>query len=148
MSSNYQKVLEFNKAFGVETKNIPQLNIFEENPKLIEYRMSLITEEYQETVDAVKNKDLIETIDGLTDMLFVIYGAYTALGINADKAFEIVNESNSVDIYLNEVPQRYDSPSYRLSDDKKYYVVYNKNTMKILKSHKYTPANFNEIIHL
>ena len=50
----------------------------------------------------------------------------------------------TVEWYVKE--GRYDSPAYRLSDDGKYYVVYNKNTMKILKSINYTPVNFDSIL--
>ena len=79
--------------------------------------------------------------------------------ISFDKAYDIVSESNmsklckteeeaqkTVEIYLKENPQRYDSPSYRRSDDNINWVVYNKSTMKILKSYKYTPANFTNIM--
>jgi hypothetical protein len=52
----------------------------------------------------------------------------------------------SVRLYKEEVPQRYDSPSYRRSDDKIHWVVFNESTSKILKSYKYTPANFNKLI--
>ena len=48
--------------------------------------------------------------------------------------------------YQSEVPQRYDSPDYRKSDDGIHWVVYNKSTMKILKSYKYNQVNFTEIL--
>lgn len=157
--SNFQKVVEFNKAFGVQTNTEPQLQIFDTDPKLIEYRMSLITEEYKETIEAVKNKDFIELCDGLCDQLFVIYGAFTAIGIPANEAFNLVHESNmsklceteqdaieTVKRYNQEIPQRYDSPAYRLSDDNIHFVVYNRSSMKILKSYKYTPVDFTELL--
>lgn len=159
--SNYQKVLEFNKAFGVESKNTSQLNIFNENPRLVQYRLDLIEEEVQELKDAIINKDFVETIDALSDILYVVYGAFTAIGIDADTAFEIVQQSNmsklckneeeaieSVKRYKEEVPQRYDSPNYRKSEDGIHWVVYNENTMKILKNFKYTPADFKHMTNL
>ena len=157
--TNFEKVLAFNKAFGVTTYKKPQLDILERDPALIRYRLSLVKEEFEELVDAVKNKDLVETIDGLADLLFVTYGFFSSIGIDADKAYDIVSESNmsklckteeeakkTVEFYLKENPQRYDSPSYRQSDDNINWVVYNKSTMKILKSYKYTPANFTNIM--
>ena len=160
MLSNYEKVLEFNKAFGVTTHTEPQLDIFEKDPKLVAYRMSLVTEEFQETLDAVNNKDFKETIDGLADSLFVIYGFYTALGLDANSVFDIVHKSNmsklckteqeaqhSVELYEKETPQRYDTPAYRKADDNIHWVVYNVSTKKILKSYKYTPANFDKLLN-
>ena len=157
--TNFEKVLAFNKAFGVTTYTKPQLDILERDPELIRYRLSLVKEEFEELVDAVKNKDFVETIDGLADLLFVTYGFFSSIGIDADKAYDIVSESNmsklckteeeakkTVEFYLQENPQRYDSPSYRRSDDNVNWVVYNKSTMKILKSYKYTPANFTNIM--
>lgn len=157
--TNFEKVLAFNKAFGVKTYTTPQLDILERDKELIRYRLSLVQEEFGELVDAVTHKDFVETIDGLADLLFVTYGFFSSIGIDADKAYDIVSESNmsklckteeeaqkTVEFYLQEEPKRYDSPSYRRSDDGVNWVVYNKSTMKILKSYKYTPANFESIM--
>ena len=159
VKTNFQKVLEFNKAFGVATNTTIQHDIFDKDPKLVEYRLSLIEEELQELRDAIKQKDMTETIDAISDILYVVYGAATAFGFDADKAFEIVQKSNmsklceteedaneTVRLYMSEVPQRYDSPCYKRSDDKKFFVVYNNSTMKILKNYKYISANFTELI--
>ena len=156
--SNYQKVLnEFNKSFGVITNDKPQYNLYCSDPKLVNHRLDLINEEVNELKEAIDNKDFKETIDALTDILYVVYGAYTAFGIDADKAFDIVHQSNmsklckteeeailTVESYKNDL--RYDSPDYRLSPDGKYYVVYNKSTNKILKSIKYNQVCFNELL--
>ena len=157
--SDFQKVLQFNKAFGVQSHIKPNLDIFQNNQKLINYRLSLVKEEFEELQDAINNKDFIETIDALTDIQYVVLGFYSALGIDADKAFQIVHDSNmsklckteeearqSVTNYLKERPQRYDSPNYRRSDDGIFWVVFNESTKKILKSWKYTPADFTEIM--
>lgn len=159
--TNFQKVVEFNKAFGVQTNTTPQLDIFDKDPKFVESRLALIREEFSETVEAIKNKDFTEMTDGLVDLLVVTYGMCANLGIPADKCFEIVNQSNlsklceteedaqeTVKRYKTEVPQRYDSPAYRKSDDGIHWVVYNQSTMKILKNYKYTPANFTELLEL
>ena len=159
--SNFQKVVQFNKAFGVKTNITPQLDIFDTDPKFVESRLALIRDEFNETVEAIKNKDFTEMTDGLMDLLVVTYGMCANLGIDADKCLEIVNKSNlsklcdtediaiqSVKCYQQEIPQRYDSPTYRKSDCGNYWVVYNSSTSKILKSYKYTPANFTSVLKL
>lgn len=159
MLSNYQKVLnEFNKSFGVITHDKPQYRLYDTDPKLVKYRLDLITEEVNELKEAIDNKDFKETIDALTDILYVVYGAYTAFGIDGDKAFSLVHESNmsklckteeeaimTVEAYKSD--SRYDSPAYRLSPCGKYYVVYNESTNKILKSVKYNPVCFNTLLN-
>jgi predicted HAD superfamily Cof-like phosphohydrolase len=159
--TNYQKVAdEFNTAFGVQNNTTPQLNLYDSNPNLVAYRSSLINEEVDEFNEAVKNKDFKETIDALTDILYVVYGAFSAFGIDADKAFSIVHDSNmsklckteedaieTVNRYRNETPQRYDSPNYRKADDGVHWVVYNESTMKILKNYKYTTVDFSNLIN-
>jgi predicted HAD superfamily Cof-like phosphohydrolase len=157
--SNFQKVVEFNKAFGVPTNTEPQFDIFDKDPKLVQYRLDLILEEVQELKDAIATKDFTEVVDALTDIEFVVLGAFTAIGVDADKAFQIVQDSNmsklckteedaqeTVRRYQNETPQRYDSPAYRRSDDGIHWVVYNVSSMKILKNYLYTPANFDTIM--
>jgi predicted HAD superfamily Cof-like phosphohydrolase len=155
--SNFEKVFnEFNLAFGVTNNNIPQPKLYDENPGLVKYRLSLIEEEVQELNDAIKNKDFKETIDALTDILYVVYGAYSAFGVNADEAFDLVHNSNmsklcnseqeaieTVEFYKKD--GRYDSPNYRLSPDGNYYVVYNESTSKILKSINYKPVSFDSL---
>lgn len=157
--TNFQKVLEFNKAFNVKTFFEPQLDIFDKDPKLVEYRLSLVKEEFDETVDAIKNKDFTELVDGLGDIMYVVLGFFSSVGVDADQVFNIIHQSNmsklcdteedaiiTVQRYQEEIPQRYDSPTYRKSDCGTYFVVYNKSTSKILKSYKYTPANFTSVL--
>lgn len=152
--SNFQKVLKFNKSFGVPINTDLQKDLFIKDPALVNFRLDLILEEVGELKEAIKNSDFEETIDALTDILYVVYGAYTAFGVDADKAFDIVQESNmsklckteqeakdTVEWYLKNEP-RYDSPEYRKSSDDINYIVFNKSTRKILKSINYTPANF------
>ena len=157
--TNFQKVLEFNKAFGVKTNTEIQFDIFDKNPKLVEYRLSLIAEEFEEFQQAIKDKNMTEILDSISDILYVVYGAATAFGFNADDAFDLVQKSNmsklceteedaieTVRRYKEEVPQRYDSPAYKLADDNKHFVVYNQSTMKILKNYKYKPVDFTELL--
>jgi predicted HAD superfamily Cof-like phosphohydrolase len=159
MSSNFQKVLEFNKAFGVKSNKTVQHEIFDKDPKLVQYRLDLIEEEVDELKQAIKEKDMTEVIDALADSLYVVLGACASFGFDADKAFDLVHKSNmsklceteedaieTVRLYKEEVPQRYDSPAYRKSDDGNYFVVYNQSTMKILKNYKYSPVSFTSLL--
>lgn len=156
--SNFEKVIEFNTSFGVPVKETLDKTVFDTNPKLVEYRMSLINEEVQELNEAVKNKDTKETIDALADILYVVYGMGASLGIDLDKAYDIVHKSNmsklckteeeakeTVEWYLKN-EKRYDSPKYRLSQDGKNYVVYNESTQKVLKNIHYKPADFSDML--
>ena len=157
--TNFQKVLEFNKAFGVKCNTTIQHDIFDKDPKLVDYRLSLIEEEVDEFKLAIKQKNMTEILDSISDSLYVILGAATAFGFDADKAFDLVHKSNmsklceteddaiiTVKKYKGEVPQRYDSPAYRKSDDGNYFVVYNQSTMKILKNYKYSPVSFTSLL--
>ena len=157
--SQYQSVVEFNKTFGVPVQDSPQMDVFEKNPTLVQFRMNLIREEMKELEEAVSNSDLTETIDALTDLIYVIHGMGSCLGLNLDKAFDIVHKSNmsklcnseqealdTVEFYKDNTSLGYDSPAYRPTSDGKYYVVYNANTGKVLKSINYTPANFDSVL--
>jgi predicted HAD superfamily Cof-like phosphohydrolase len=155
--TNFEKVLEFNESFGVVTNKTPQKDLYDTDTKLVNYRLSLITEEVDELRESILNKDFKETVDALSDILYVVYGAFTAFGINADDAYDLVHKSNmsklcktefeaieTVESYKND--PRYDSPKYRLSPNGKYYVVYNESTKKILKSIHYNPVSFDSLI--
>ena len=88
--TNFEKVGLFMKTFGQEIKTKPGLS----SNKINELRVSLINEELEEFKEAIKNSDLKEVADALTDILYVAYGAGHAFGINLDKCFEEVQKSN------------------------------------------------------
>ena len=88
--TNFEKVGLFMKTFGQEVKNKAGLS----TEKINELRISLINEELEEFKEAIKNNDLKEVADALTDILYVTYGAGHAFGINLDKCFEEVQQSN------------------------------------------------------
>ena len=88
--TNFQKVGLFMKTFGQEIKTKPSLS----SEKINNLRINLINEELEELKYAIKNNDLKETIDALTDILYVTYGAGHAFGIDLDKCFEEVQNSN------------------------------------------------------
>ena len=88
--SNFSKVGIFMKTFGQEVKDNPSLS----TDKINKLRIDLIKEELEELSEAMKNKDLLEVADALTDILYVTYGAGHAFGIDLDKCFEEVQNSN------------------------------------------------------
>ena len=88
--SNFSKVGIFMKTFGQEVKDKPSFS----TDKINKLRLDLIREELNELTEAMKNKDLLEVADALTDILYVTYGAGHAFGINLDKCFEEVQNSN------------------------------------------------------
>ena len=88
--TNFNKVGTFMKTFGQEVKNKPSFS----TDKINKLRLDLIKEELDELKEAMDNKDLLEVADALTDILYVTYGAGHAFGINLDKCFEEVQNSN------------------------------------------------------
>jgi predicted HAD superfamily Cof-like phosphohydrolase len=88
--SNFNKVGTFMKTFGQEVKTKASFG----SDKINKLRIDLIKEELDELQEAMKNNDLLEVADALTDILYVTYGAGHAFGIDLDKCFEEVQNSN------------------------------------------------------
>ena len=88
--SNFKKVGTFMKTFGQEVKIKPSLSTNKTN----KLRIDLIKEELDELKEAMDNNDLLEVADALTDILYVTYGAGHAFGIDLDKCFDEVQNSN------------------------------------------------------
>ena len=88
--SNFSKVGVFMKTFGQEVKTKPSFS----TDKINKLRIDLIKEEFEELTEAINSKDLLEVADALTDILYVTYGAGHAFGIDLDKCFEEVQNSN------------------------------------------------------
>ena len=88
--SNFSKVGIFMKTFGQEVKDKPSFS----TDKINKLRLDLIKEEFNELKDAIDKKDLLEVADALTDILYVTYGAGHAFGIDLDKCFDEVQNSN------------------------------------------------------
>ena len=88
--SNFNKVGTFMKIFGQEVKSKPSFS----SDKINKLRIDLIKEELDELQEAMKNNDLLEVADALTDILYVTYGAGHAFGIDLDKCFDEVQNSN------------------------------------------------------
>jgi predicted HAD superfamily Cof-like phosphohydrolase len=88
--SNFERVRKFMEIFGQEIKEKAEFP----NEKIISLRYDLIKEELGELKEAMNNKDIKEVADALTDILYVTYGAGHAYGINLDKCFKEVQNSN------------------------------------------------------
>ena len=88
--TNFESVRKFMETFGQEIKEKPGFP----NNKIISLRLNLIKEELEELKEAMQNKDIKEVADALTDILYVTYGAGHAFGINLDKCFQEVQNSN------------------------------------------------------
>ena len=88
--TNFEKVRKFMETFGQEIKEKAEFP----NEKITSLRYDLIKEELDELKEAMDNNDIKEVADALTDILYVTYGAGHAFGINLDKCFEEVQNSN------------------------------------------------------
>jgi predicted HAD superfamily Cof-like phosphohydrolase len=88
--TNFEKVRLFMQTYGQEVKNKAEFS----NEKTNQLRIDLIKEELEELQQAMKDKNLLEVADALTDILYVTYGAGHACGIDLDKCFEEVQNSN------------------------------------------------------
>jgi len=98
--SNFNKVKTFMETFGQEVKTNPSLS----TDKINSLRYDLIKEELEELKIAIENKDLLEVADALTDILYVTYGAGHAFGVDLDKCFIEVQESNMSKLDLDGKP--------------------------------------------
>jgi predicted HAD superfamily Cof-like phosphohydrolase len=226
----YKQVKEFHETFGHPINNELQTDIFDNDMKLVNFRLSLINEEIKELNDAYKLKDKVEIIDALGDILYVVFGMCLVFGIDYDTYYDynttydknkktnldyfLVNDDTNflmfLDMYFNnlksscenknmssvitqtceivllififcnsmniniieifnevhrsnmskvcktkevaektvqyylENEKRYEKPSYRLSNNETYYIVFDEKTGKILKSIYYeTPQLLN-----
>ena len=88
--TNFEKVKVFMETFGQEIKNKPAFA----SSKINKLRHDLIVEELEELEKAIKEKNIVEVADALTDILYVTYGAGHAFGIDLDKCFDEVQKSN------------------------------------------------------
>ena len=122
--SNFKQVKIFMETFGQEVKKKPSFS----TDKINKLRFDLIKEELEELKEAMENKDLLEVADALTDILYVTYGAGHAFGIDLDKCFEEVQNSNMSKLDENGKP------------------IYNE-AGKVMKGSKYFKPNLNKFLN-
>jgi NTP pyrophosphatase (non-canonical NTP hydrolase) len=157
--TNFQKTAVWNVKFGVlkSLNLVPNLHILRTDPDEVESCMKLIREEMRELEDGVNNHNFVETIDALADLLFVIYGMGARLGVDMDKAFNLVYKSNlskacRTQEDLKATLKYYDStnkPTFRLirgPQGQDWYIVYDTETKKVLKSLSYTPVDISKCL--
>lgn len=123
IESNFESVGDFMESFGQEVNNEPTLR----DSQTQQLRYDLIDEELEELKMAFDNDDIVEIADALTDLLYVVYGAGHAFGIDLDECFLEVHESNMSK--LGEGGR----PIYREDG-------------KVLKGPDYFPPNLKEIL--
>ena len=108
-ATNFLKVKEFNEVFGHPAPNTPQKNIYTDDPKVVKLRNNLINEEFSELLEAFQDKNLVEIVDALSDILYVAYGLQVVYGVDGDHQFklnlqskiDVQNESGDEEITLN-----------------------------------------------
>ena len=98
--SNFNKVKTFMNTYGQEVKDNPEFP----DSKIVQLRIDLIQEELNELKEAINNNDIVEVADALTDILYVTYGAGHAFGIDLDKCFNEVQNSNMSKLDSNGKP--------------------------------------------
>ena len=121
--SNFEDVKDFMPTYGQEVKTKSE---FPEE-QIIKLRIDLIKEELNELTDAIKQRNLVEVADALTDILYVTYGAGHSFGINLDLCFAEVQRSNMS----------------KLDEDGK--PIYNEHG-KVMKGSNYTKPNLKQFI--
>lgn len=123
--SNFNKVKTFMNTYGQDVKEKAE---FPEN-KIVQLRIDLIEEELNELKEAIKNKDIVQVADALTDILYVTYGAGHSFGVNLDECFDEVQRSNMS----------------KLGEDGK--PIYN-DSGKVMKGPNYFAPNLKKIVNL
>ena len=123
--SNFNKVKAFMNTYGQDVKEKAE---FPDN-KIVQLRIDLIEEELNELKEAIKNKDIVEVADALTDILYVTYGAGHSFGVNLDECFDEVQRSNMS----------------KLGEDGK--PIYN-DSGKVMKGPNYFAPNLKKIVNL
>ena len=123
--SNFLKVKKFMQKFKQEVKSKPSFP----NDNIIKLRINLIKEELLELEEALNEKNIEETADALTDILYVTYGAGHAFGIDLDKCFDEVQKSNMSKL------DKFGNP------------IYNEQG-KVMKGPLYFKPNFKKILNI
>jgi len=123
--SNFNKVKAFMNTYGQDVKEKASFP----DDTVVQLRVDLIEEELNELKEAIKNKDIVEVADALTDILYVTYGAGHSFGVNLDECFDEVQRSNMS----------------KLGEDGK--PIYN-DSGKVMKGPNYFAPNLKKIVNL
>lgn len=97
MQSNFEKIEDFQRAAGSERPSTPTPPA----PDILALRQQLIREEYEEVTEAItavvaeeSTENLAALAHELADLLYVVYGTFSACGIDADAVFTEVHRAN------------------------------------------------------
>lgn len=142
-----QKLREFHEKFEMDIRDTPYTELFD-NERLVNLRMKLIEEEFKELQQAVKDRDIVEVLDAILDLHYVLSGFSVSAGLPEDIGFELVHQSNmsklcdteedaqeSVEWYKETRPEF--QPAYRRTKDGSKWLVYDELTGKVLKNKYY-----------
>ncbi len=123
MMSNFDDVKNFMNIYEQEVKTKPSFP----NEKIVQLRYDLIKEELDELSVAIKDEDIVEVADALTDLIYVVYGAGHSFGIDLDKCFAEVQRSNLSKLNIDGKP------------------IYNENG-KVMKGPNYSKPNLKQFL--
>ena len=151
-----QKLKEFHETFEMDVRDTPYHEIFDDK-KLVNLRLKLIQEEWEELQEAIANRDLTETFDAILDMHYVLSGMCVSLGLNEDYGFHLVHQSNmsklcDTEEHAQETVEWYKEtrphfkPSYRKTKDGKKWLVFDELTGKVLKNKYYKPVDLSVLL--
>ena len=121
--SNFDDVKNFMEIYGQEVKTKSSFH----TEKIVQLRYDLIKEELDELSVAIKDQDIVEVADALTDLLYVVYGAGHSFGIDLDKCFGEVQRSNLSKLDIDGKP------------------IYNENG-KVMKGPNYSKPNLKQFL--
>lgn len=141
LGSPFYDVYYWNKLAGVEKGDCKSFNS--------EIARDLVIEEYHEYMDALDHRVNSEIAKELSDLLFVVIGAFYRYGLDAKTCLSVVTQSNASKFCTNEEDAKVSvaalalkgkEAAYKKVDD--FYIIYDINTGKILKGIHYKPADF------
>ena len=152
MNKSLEQVKEFHALFNAPVLDVPKIPAKER----CDLRIGLISEELDELKEAIKNNDLVEVLDALCDIMYVLNGTILEFGFQNifDTAFNEVQRSNMSKACENELVAQATVEHYKQKDgtESDYkevngkYIVYRNEDNKVLKSVNYSPANLPGII--
>ena len=141
----------FNKTFGKPNNYVP---VVPNDKKLTDFVVSFIREETDELEHAIQQKDIVEVLDAICDLLYVAVGNATMVFGLKDKlipAYEEVQASNmskscateeEAKATVAERSKEHGECYYRQVGER--YVVYRKSDDKVMKSINYFAPNLEQ----
>jgi len=150
------KLKEFHEKFELDVRTTPYMELFNDE-RLVKLRMNLIREEWEELQEAVANKDMVETLDAIIDLHYVLSGFCVSVGLDEDAGFDLVHKSNmsklcdteehaqeTVEWYKEHRPEFV--ASYRTTKDGSKWLVYDTLSGKVLKNKYYKAVDLSVLL--